>query len=466
MKTRNRNIWIRALAVTLILLTTAAMLPASDSGGSFTASAASVTASGKISDDDVNLRKSPNTTSKIVTSMKKNTKVTIQSEVFTKKGSTAAVDRWYYVTAGKYTGYVRADLVKSITYGKAAATSTDALNYRSGPATSFKKQGTIQSNTTISLQLPAKMSGSGETWYRAIVDGRTAYVCGDYIRMGKAAFIRFSEEELKGKSELAKALLSNPTNGGKARVVATFTTGNCKKLFSIKGYKNAKVPQGMTFTGSEYYILYGMAAGQSIVTYSSGGSRVRASKFSFSIGHPNGIAWDPVTKMCYIFKGYTKKYFTWNPSTKKYGKGKAPYSSSGVSYDNATNLLYVSSRTGIRVYSADGKFTHLRLFPRCSHGFFHYPQDCGAGEGFIFHGISGRKKKKTNYLDIYRASDCAYLGSIKITIGEFESAVVGNDGYLQLLINTNGETDYVWKTPLNVKELKKKETKDTKKKKK
>lgn len=446
---------MRFLAVMLIMLTAAALLPAADFGGSFTASAASVTASGKISEDDVNLRKSPSTSSGVVATLKKNTKVTIQSEVFTSKDSTDAKDRWYYVTAGKNTGYVRADLVTGVTYASAAATSTDALNYRNGPATSFKKIGTIQSNTTVTLQVPAKMSGSGETWYRAAVAGRTAYICGDYIRMGNTAFIRFSEEELKGKSELAKSLLSNPTNGGRARVVATFTASNCKKLFSIKGYKNAKVPQGMTFTGSEYYILYGMNAGQSIVTYSAGGTRLRASKFSFSIGHPNGITWDPVTKMCYIFKGNTKKFFTWNPSTKKFGKSKVPYSSSGIAYDNATNLLYATSKTGIRVYSADGKFTHQRLFSRCSHGIFHYTQDCGAGEGFIFHGISGKSKKKTNYLDIYRASDYAYLGSVKITIGEIESAVVGSDGSLQLLINTNGEKDYVWKTPLNVNELKK-----------
>ena len=210
----------------------------------------------------------------------------------------------------------------------------------------------------------------------------------------------------------------------------------------------------MTFTGSEYYILYGMSAGQSIVTYSAGGKRLRASKFSFSIGHPNGITWDPVTRMCYIFKGNTKKFFTWNPATSRVGKSKVSYSSSGIAYDNATNMLYATSRTGIRAYSADGGFTHQRLFSRCNHGFYHYPQDCGAAEGFIFHGISGSNKKKTNYLDIYRAADSAYLGSIKITIGEVESAVVGNDGFLQLLINTSGTTDYVWKTPLNVNELK------------
>ena len=215
------------------------------------------------------------------------------------------------------------------------------------------------------------------------------------------------------------------------------------------------MPQGLAFTGKEYHILYGMAAGQAIVTYSANGERLSASKFSFSIGHPNGITWDPVTKRCYIFKGYTKRIYTWNPETKKFGKSKTPFVSSGVGYDKTTKSLYASSRTGIRAYSSDGTFTHRKLISRCSHSIFHYNQDCGAGGGFIFHGISGANKKTTNYLDVYRATDNAYLGTIKITLGEIESAVVGNDGYLRLLINTMGnDTDYIWKTPLNVNELK------------
>ena len=47
----------------------------------------------------------------------------------------------------------------------------------------------------------------------------------------------------------------------------------------------------------------------------------------------------------------------------------------------------------------------------------------------------------------------AYLGSISITIGEYESAVIGPEGYLELLINTSEMTDYVWRTPLNINEL-------------
>jgi hypothetical protein len=117
-------------------------------------------------------------------------------------------------------------------------------------------------------------------------------------------------------------------------------------------------------------------------------------------------------------------------------------------------MIFATSHSGIRMYTADGRFSHQKLFPRCKPGFFHYIQDCGAGEGFIFHGVSGRSKKTKNQLDIYRAADMAYLGSIQITIGEYESAVVGPGGYLELLINTEGTTDYVWRTPLKVTELK------------
>jgi len=71
----------------------------------------------------------------------------------------------------------------------------------------------------------------------------------------------------------------------------------------------------------------------------------------------------------------------------------------------------------------------------------------------MFHGVSGSNYRVTNFLDVYRPEDGAYLGSIKVALGEVESAVVGNDGYVRLLINHSGKTDAVWQTPLNVNDL-------------
>jgi len=447
-----RKIKNRLLTAVLMAAMAITLMPVLGSPSVFTASAASVTASGTINTTVV-LRASASTSSKSVGRIKKNSKVTIEYEVFKSKKSASYSKRWYRVTKGKKSGFVKADRISSIKYSKTPGYTTDALNYRKGPATTFKIYGYVPSGTDVTLKLTAKMKGSSQIWYRAKVGGRTAYICGDYVHVDNPLKVP-TKAQLKGKSDLAVSLLKHPARGGKARVVYTFNTKNCKKLFGVKGYKNAKVPQGFTFTGSKYYILYGMIPGQSIVTYSAAGKRIAESKFSFSIGHPNGITWDPVTKLCYIFKGNQKRIYTYNPATNKFGKSRTPYSSSGVGYDKETNTIYASSHTGIRAYTPDGSFTHKHLFSRCSHGIFHYIQDCGAGKGFIFHGISGTNKRATNYLDIYRASDDAYLGSIKITIGEYESAVVGNDGYLQLLINTDGETDYIWKTPLNVNELK------------
>lgn len=453
MKARNNQIKRKAVTIMLAAAMLFTAMPVL-SIPAFTASAESITATGKVSASGVNLRKSASTSSKTVKTLKKNKKVTIHKEVFKKKKSTKKSSRWYYVTVGKKSGYIRSDCVKDIQWSNTAAVVTEDLNYRKGPGTSFKKKGTLDIGTRVSLLLPASLSGSNLAWYKVSVNNTTAYVSADYIKLGTSLFIQKSAQELAGKSDLAKALLINPTRGGKARVVYTFTPDNCAKRFAIQGYKNAKVPQGFTYTGSAYHIVYGMAAGQSIVTYSPDGKRTGESKFAFSIGHPNGITWDPVTRICYIFKGNQKRIYTWDPATNKFGKSKTPYSSSGVGYDNATNMIYATSHTGIRVYTADGTFKHQKLFPRCTPGFFHYIQDCGAGEGFIFHGVSGSSKKTKNQLDIYRAADMAYLGSINITIGEYESAVVGPGGYLELLINTDGTTDYVWRTPLRVTELK------------
>ncbi len=255
------------------------------------------------------------------------------------------------------------------------------------------------------------------------------------------------------KSEVAAKLLANPTNGGSARNVYTFNTSNCTKLFSVTGYGSAVVPQGMSFDGSTYYMVYGMSNAQSIVTYSSSGKKLKGYSFPYNVSHPNGITYNPKTGLCYIFIGNQKLIHTWNPSTGKFGKAYTPYSSSGIGYDSSNGMMYASSKTAIRVYSGDGKFTQQKSFNRCTRSGTTYVQDCGASNGYVFHGVSGSNKHGTNYLDVYRVSDGKYLGSIIVKIDEIESVIVDNDGYVQLLINNTSRTDYVYKTPLNVNDL-------------
>lgn len=519
--------------------------------------AASAQASGKINaSGGACLRAHTNTGSRQLAMVSDNTGVTILREVFTSK-STKATKRWYYVSVNGKEGYIRSDLIDSITYANIPATVVTRANYRTGPSSGMAKKGSVSNGQSITILSEAKLKGKSQKWYRASINGGTYYIRDKYVSLGssapavsaQAAQAVLSKVTVDGQSnpsilevggrftvkgivnapepitsvtvgvvnasgqwafsqtrqvnakrfdiysidkalpfgtlpagkytyrvdvtfggqtatkvsapfevssdKLVAGLLSNPTNGGSARYVYTFDSSNCRKLFEITGFSKALVPQAMTFTGSEYYILYGMNPMQAIVTYSANGQKTKSGGFAFNIGHPNGITWDPQTGLCYIFKGGQTTIYTWNPRTNKYGKSKTPYSSSGLAYDKTTNVIYASSETGIRIYSADGRFQHQKLFSRCRHSGKTHVQDCGAQDGFIFHGVSGANKHKTNYLDVYRASDCKYLGSIRIALGEIESAVVGNDGYLQLLVNTPQRTDYIWKTPLNINDLKK-----------
>ena len=544
--------------------------------------AASAQASGKVNaSGGACLRAHTNTGSKQLAMVSDNTGVTILREVFTSK-STKATKRWYYVSVNGKEGYIRSDLIDSISYANIPATVVTRANYRTGPSSGMTKKGSVSNGQSITILSEAKLKGKSQKWYRASINGGSYYISDKYVSLGSGAAAKstgaaskssgtaaastrtsssapavsvqaaqavLSKVTVDGQSnpsilevggrftvkgivnapepitsvtvgvvnasgqwafsqtrqvnakrfdiysidkalpfgtlpagkytyrvdvtfggqtatkvsapfevssdKLVAGLLSNPTNGGSARYVYTFDSSNCRKLFEITGFSKALVPQAMTFTGSEYYILYGMNPMQAIVTYSANGQKTKSGGFAFNIGHPNGITWDPQTGLCYIFKGGQTTIYTWNPRTNKYGKSKTPYSSSGLAYDKTTNVIYASSETGIRIYSADGRFKHQKLFSRCKHSGKTHVQDCGAQDGFIFHGVSGANKHKTNYLDVYRASDCKYLGSIRIALGEIESAVVGNDGYLQLLVNTPQRTDYIWKTPLNINDLKK-----------
>ena len=152
----------------------------------FTAEAASVTASGSITDNEVNLRKAASSDSESVGLLNSGAKLTIHMEVFTGSTSDAAEKRWYKVTAGNKSGYVRADFVNISKYSSKSAVSTDVLNYRKGPATTFQVLGTMGVDAQMRVLLPAKRSGSKERWYRVKVNGKTGYVISDYVKLGKS----------------------------------------------------------------------------------------------------------------------------------------------------------------------------------------------------------------------------------------------------------------------------------------
>lgn len=419
-------------------------------GGSY---AASISASGTVKASGVTMHKEPRSASKQVVKLSGGTEVSIIEEVYSSRTSTKEAYRWYKVKSGKKTGYVKAARISSIEYGDERGVTVDDLVYREGPGTTFMAAGVLGYGREIKILLPARRKGSSRIWYRTSINGSVAYI-------RKTDVARTSppepspEIDMKGRPRIARALLSNPTKGGKVRIVYTFTSKNCRKLFAVKGYGGVTTPQGLAYTGKRYYVLFGNNAGQRIVTYSSKGKRLKATRFAFAIGHPNGMTWDPYTGLCYIFKGHQKRIYTWDPKTGKFGKSKTPYNASGGAYDASTGMIYASSLPCMYTYGSDGEFRLDAAFGRCRRSFQHSAQDCGAGGGFLFHAVSGANYRTANYLDVYRISDRKYLGSIKVTLGEIESAVVNRNGYVELLINHSSTVDYIWRTPLNINDLK------------
>lgn len=127
------------------------------------------TASGSL-----NVRKSASTGAAALTSLKKGTYVTLVS----KSGS------WWYVEYGKNQfGYCHADYIRQVS-GSAVTvrTNSGSLNVRTGPGTSYARQGSVSKGETV-----IELSRSGG-WSRILYHGtKTGYVSSQYLSSGNAA---------------------------------------------------------------------------------------------------------------------------------------------------------------------------------------------------------------------------------------------------------------------------------------
>lgn len=178
-----RNNILIALALAVLMLACA----------SFTSSALSApNAEGRInSSSGAYLRKSSSTGSKKVALLSNGTQLTIYKEIFKKKTSTSSKNRWYYVSANGRKGYVRADLVGSISYGSVKGVIKAKVNYRKGAGTKMKKGGSFGKNSVVTVCLAAKpvssTKGSSSTWYKIQAGQAFYYLCSSKVKLtGKA----------------------------------------------------------------------------------------------------------------------------------------------------------------------------------------------------------------------------------------------------------------------------------------
>ena len=251
-------------------------------------------------------------------------------------------------------------------------------------------------------------------------------------------------------------LQSDPVNasGASAFAIYTLDPDNCEAVKAVVGEGGrTHCPQAFGYSGDKYYIAYGSSGAQRIVTYDVDGDGRSVSVPGIALGHPNGFCYADSTELCYSVRGWSGRCVTYSPETGEYGVFTLPRGASGIGYDRDKNRFYTSSRTGMVSYSGDGSFEILNIVGVVKHRGYTYTQDCGGHAGIMMRCLSGKDKHGTNYIDLYDMEGGKYLGSLVCQLSEVESAVCDDDGYLLILANNTADTDYIWKTDINIKDI-------------
>ena len=131
--------------------------------------------------NDLNVRSSPNTNSKVQGTLPKGT----QAKIIQSQGS------WYYIVMGPVEGWVEGSYIKvldgspgnvatkptPVTEAKTAEIKIEGLNVRSSPNTTSQIQGTLPKGTQ------AKIIQRQGDWYYIVMGRVEGWVSGSYIRV-------------------------------------------------------------------------------------------------------------------------------------------------------------------------------------------------------------------------------------------------------------------------------------------
>ncbi|MBQ3322469.1 MAG: hypothetical protein IJH05_06470 [Firmicutes bacterium] len=227
----------------------------------------------------------------------------------------------------------------------------------------------------------------------------------------------------------------------KFKVIGKLGKNELNLVAEIHGAENAKIPQGISIVGDKYvvsYVNWKSTAGY-LIEYSKADGSKGKTKDATGIRHGNGCAYNPNTNRLYVLstiKGKdSKKCFVFDAETKKLvEKIDMPKAVTSIAYDVSNDKFYLAK--GKNMYVCDSSFKVEKAMTKTVK--LRSTQDIGAYNGTILACTWPGENK--SYIDIYRVSDGAYLGSYDVSIGEIESCVV-DDGYLVILMNTIGSAD-------------------------
>lgn len=233
----------------------------------------------------------------------------------------------------------------------------------------------------------------------------------------------------------------------KLKVIKKLTKDDLKQVATIYGGEKARIPQGISVVKDNYVVTYvnHKSSVAYLISYSKKDGSQKKITGANEVGHGNGSAYDPYRNRLYVLAGkrgeYSKKCIVYNGKThERVETITLPVSATGIAYDKSTDKIYLA--LGKNMYVCDSSFKLEKTMKKSIR--YVYPQDIGAYNSAFL--VCTWTKKSKSYIDVYRVSDGAYLGSYDVSLGEIESCVI-DDGYLVILMNTQGSMeDHIYRT--------------------
>lgn len=168
--------------------------------------------------------------------------------------------------------------------------------------------------------------------------------------------------------------------------------------------------------------------------------------------HANGMTYNKNTSSIYVVHNLKNEYSVFsdknlettkslNPTAKNF-----PKSISGMAYDATTNQYYASKGSNVYIYDTD--LNLIRTVKKIRTGI---PQDIGAYKGIILVIVFLQNNSTANNaIDLYRASDGAYLGTYNVQFPNMELESIdyyGTGNTFSLYFNSSGKKeDYIYNT--------------------
>ena len=205
---------------------------------------------------------------------------------------------------------------------------------------------------------------------------------------------------------------------GSPHLIKTFESSDLEEVASIPCAGSAGAPQSFSYNGKGYIVTY---EDGSLATF--GEDAEEENRVGIDMSHPNGSTY--VNGKVYIV--HTSSGCTVvNTENGDVGSVRLPRVTSGIAYDASISRFYLSGGPKVLITDDDFNETGKLIKVRSQTA-----QDIGAGDGVILVAIwTGG----TNYVDVYRTSDLAYLGGYEIPFGEIES-VTSVDKHLVFLLH-------------------------------